>query len=84
MGIVKGSLEFKKFKSGKSLTRKQAILAQCYECNGYEADDCLAEHCVLYQWSPYRKRLLKMQEKAQKPRLPGKIPPQFSQQAHQK
>ncbi len=52
---VKGAMEFKRFKDGKSLTRKQAILAQCYECNGYEAQDCLGNSCPLYTYHPYRK-----------------------------
>ncbi len=55
MGFIKGQIEFKKFKDGKSLTRKQAILAQCYECNGYEESqaDCVTYSCPLYQYSPY-------------------------------
>lgn len=52
---IKGAREFKKFKEGNPLTRKQAILAQCYECNGYEAEDCLGVSCPLYRWSPYTK-----------------------------
>ena len=52
---IKGAKEFKKFKEGKSLTRKQAILANCYECNGYEAEDCLGLSCALYEYHPYRK-----------------------------
>jgi hypothetical protein len=52
---IKGAIELKRFKEGKLLTRKQAILAQCYECNGYEAEDCLGVSCPLYQWSPYTK-----------------------------
>ena len=52
---VKGAKELKRFKEGKPLTRKQAILAQCYECNGYEAEDCLGTHCPLYEYHPYRK-----------------------------
>ena len=39
MGKIKGQLEFQKFKEGKLLTRKEAILAQCYVCNG--EDDML-------------------------------------------
>lgn len=46
MGI-KGANEFQKFKEGKSLTRKGAISAQCYECNGYESEDCLGLSCPL-------------------------------------
>ncbi len=52
---IKGAKEFKKFQDGKPLTRKESLLAQCYECNGYEAQDCLGNSCPLYQWSPYRK-----------------------------
>lgn len=52
---ISGAVQWKKFKAGKPLTRKGAILAQCYECNGYEDEDCLAKHCPLYLWSPYNK-----------------------------
>lgn len=53
--MIKGQKEFKKFKKGLPLTRKEAILAQCYECNGFEDSrvDCGAKNCSLYQWSPY-------------------------------
>jgi hypothetical protein len=56
MGI-KGTLEYQKFKEGKPLTRKGAILAQCFSCNGFESEDCLGTSCPLYQWSPYNKSL---------------------------
>ena len=62
--------DFDKFSAGKSLTRKQAISAQCYECNGYSiylVDDCLAKHCPLYQWSPWKKNERKRQNLTQKP-----------------
>lgn len=52
---VKGAKEYQMFKDGKPLTRKQAVLAQCYECNGYESEDCCSKDCPLYQWSPYNK-----------------------------
>ena len=44
------------FLDGKPLTRKQAVLAQCYVCNGEEegGEDCLGESCPLYQYFPYR------------------------------
>jgi len=57
MGILKGQREFKKWRLGGSLTRKQAILAQCYHCNGEESSstDCQGiKACPLYQWSPHR------------------------------
>ena len=56
MGQVKGQKEYEKFKDGKPLTRKQAILAQCYDCNGQEESsaDCKGKSCPLYQYQPYR------------------------------
>ena len=51
---------YQKFKDGKPLTRKQAIDAQCYECNGFSTnleDDCLGKSCPLYQWSKWGKNL---------------------------
>ena len=58
MGAVKGSNEYKKFEEGKSLTRKQAILAHCYECNGFDEGraDCKGHSCPLYQYHAYRQR----------------------------
>jgi hypothetical protein len=52
---VKGAIEFKRFKEGNPLSRKQAILAHCYECNGFEAQDCLGTDCPLYQYHPWQK-----------------------------
>ncbi len=57
MGYIKGQVEFEKFNAGERLTRKQAMLAQCYVCNGEEdsRQDCLCESCPLYQYQPYKK-----------------------------
>ncbi len=54
MGVIKGSKEYKKFQENKPLTRKQAILAQCYLCNGENEGgvDCGAQNCPLYQYFP--------------------------------
>lgn len=55
--IIKGAYQYKLFQEGKPLTRKGAILAQCYVCNGEEegGEDCLgAKSCPLYQYFPYR------------------------------
>jgi len=54
---MKGFNQYEKFKKGQSLTPKQAILAQCYECNGGPegGEDCLGVSCPLYQYMPYRK-----------------------------
>ena len=49
-------ISWDKWKRGEKISRKQAIQAQCYECNGYtilKADDCLAKHFPLYGWSPW-------------------------------
>ena len=52
--IVKGKREHDMFKQGLPLSRKQVILAQCYECNGYVAIDCKGASCPLYQYFPYK------------------------------
>jgi hypothetical protein len=57
MGILKGQKEYKKFKEGELLTRREAILAMCYECNGLEEsnEDCQGKGgCPLYQYHPHR------------------------------
>ncbi len=57
MGLVRGQKEFAKFKRGERLTRKEAILALCYDCNGQEDSrhDCGCTECPLYQYRPYKK-----------------------------
>jgi len=55
--IIKGAYQYKHFKEGKPLTRKDAILAHCYECNGLEDGivDCpSAKSCPLYPYYTYR------------------------------
>jgi len=52
-----GYKELKKYMSGKKLTRKEAILAKCYDCCGGYVDgrfDCECENCPLYDYMPYR------------------------------
>lgn len=53
---MRGKREYDRFKSGESLTHKQAILAQCYVCNGLDegGEDCKGVSCPLYQHMPYR------------------------------
>jgi len=55
MGRIKGQKEYAKWQSGSKLTRKQAILANCYMCDGLEdsAEDCEGRSCPLYQYQPY-------------------------------
>jgi hypothetical protein len=58
MGMKKGQTEYKKFLNGQPLSRKQAILAQCFVCNGEEetGEDCLGTSCPLYQYMPYKSK----------------------------
>jgi len=62
MGAIRGAREFKKFEEGKHLTRREAILAQCYECNGLDESnvDCTGYKCPLYEYHPHKgkKRVL--------------------------
>ena len=56
MGIVKGQMEFERFKKGERLTRAKAMKAKCYECNGEEESnvDCGVDTCPLYPYHPHR------------------------------
>jgi len=57
MGMLKGEKEYRKFLEGQPLTRKEAMLAHCYQCNGLGESraDCQGYSCPLYQYAPYRK-----------------------------
>jgi hypothetical protein len=56
MGKIKGQVDYERFKKGDKLLRKSAMLAMCYQCNGYEDsnEDCLGTDCPLYEYQPYR------------------------------
>jgi len=58
MAKIKGQLEYQKFLNGDQLTRKQAILAQCYTCNGEKESvvDCQGHSCPLYQFSHHKNK----------------------------
>jgi len=59
MSALKGQYEYEKFREGGNLTRKQAILAHCYACNGENEGgaDCKGrDSCSLYQFFPYRQK----------------------------
>jgi hypothetical protein len=56
MAVVKGSGEFKKFKNGDSLTRKQAMSAMCFDCMGGVREDCLGTDCPLYDFRPHKEK----------------------------
>jgi len=53
---IRGAREYAKFKAGGKLTRKEAMLAQCYQCNGLQESraDCQGVSCPLYQFRPKR------------------------------
>jgi hypothetical protein len=61
-GVQKGSryqgkAELLKSLSGERLTLKQAILAHCYDCQGFYsggAVDCQSDICALRPFMPYR------------------------------
>lgn len=55
MGYLHGQMEYKKFKKGERLTYREAVLANCYHCNGLNegGEDCRGKSCPLYQHMPY-------------------------------
>ena len=62
MGQIKGAKEYKIFQEGGHLTRKGAMLANCYMCNGLEesAEDCRGKSCPIYPYQPYRRKMSKL------------------------
>ena len=59
MPQVIGAKEYESWESGSSLTMKEAILANCYMCNGQEdsASDCQGGRaCPLYAYSPHGRK----------------------------
>jgi hypothetical protein len=67
MGKIKGQLEYQKFKDGKPLTWKGAVLAQCYMCNGEEegTEDCRGFNCPLYTFFPYKGKRVRLDRENQ-------------------
>jgi hypothetical protein len=65
---MKGQRQHEAFKAGKPLTPKQAILAQCFVCNGENegGEDCLGASCPLYQYMSYRKGRIKKELSAER------------------
>jgi hypothetical protein len=54
---AQGRKELIKYRKGGRLTRKEAVLAMCYDCMGLYIDgknDCQIPECPLYFWMPYR------------------------------
>lgn len=60
MGKIRGQIPYEQWKSGEQITLKNAILANCYMCNGLEESntgDCLGKKsCPLYFYSPWGRR----------------------------
>lgn len=75
MGAILGERQYKKFLRGQKLTRKEAMLAMCYVCNGENESrvDCQGYSCPLYQYAPYRGRKVSevCAEPCEKPRFQG-------------
>lgn len=55
MGLIKGQTEWHKFLNGEEISRKESMLAMCYQCNGFEDSriDCKSYSCPMYAYSPY-------------------------------
>ena len=50
-----GTKQFKKLKAGESLTRKEAIMAYCFDCMGFYVDgytSCHNSSCALFEYMP--------------------------------
>ena len=61
---VQGKNEYLKFLKGEQITRREAMLAKCYECTCYydgTERDCLIPDCPLYPYNPYASGERKMQ-----------------------
>lgn len=54
--LRKGKNEWLGHLNNQATTRKEAMLAKCYDCmGGYEAvGDCGVVTCALHPWMPYR------------------------------
>ena len=55
---AQGKREYIAFLKGQTLTMKQRILANCYQCTGFYTDgrkDCEIEDCPLHVYMPFRK-----------------------------
>ena len=73
---AQGQAELLKYMSGKPLTRKEAIVAKCYECNlGYVDGKvyCRVKTCPLHPYMPYNKAKAKvfMSEEEKTQRMKG-------------
>jgi hypothetical protein len=62
MKRVRGFKEYEKFIAGKRITRKEAMLAMCYDCLGGEMmrEDCQGTLCPLYPFYPSQYKKLRV------------------------
>lgn len=54
---TRGKTEYLKYLRGGKLTRKEAMLARCYDCMGYFVDgraDCMTPSCPMYSFMIFR------------------------------
>ena len=59
---ARGKAELLAYARGEQISRGDAILAKCYECNGGYVDgarDCELKDCPLYGYMPYNKNKYK-------------------------
>ena len=64
---AQGRRELVKFLEGKKISRKEAMIAFCYECQGYYKDgriSCENTDCPMYPYMPYSKN----KEQGKRPR----------------
>ena len=55
-----GKLDMLNYLAGKRLTRRYAIRAKCYDCDGMgETGQCEITTCSLYPFSPYKEKTAK-------------------------
>lgn len=55
--LAKGKNEYLKYLKGGVVSRREAMLAQCYICCGYFSDgkyDCKILMCPMYHYMPYK------------------------------
>ena len=55
---TRGKTLYEKYKQDERLTRRESIIAKCYECsNGYidGRKDCGITSCPLYPYAPYKR-----------------------------
>jgi hypothetical protein len=59
---AQGQAELIRFERGEEISRHDAIVAKCYECNNWYTDgkeDCLIHSCPLHGYMPYNKNKYK-------------------------